>query len=96
MPTAPPHQARLNVRLTQELKQTIADAAATLGQTVSEFAVSTLVREARQVLQDAQITRLSKRDRDRVLKALNDTEAKPNAALRAAARRYKKYREQSR
>ena len=49
-------------------------------------------REARQVLQDAQITRLSNRDRDDFLKALNSIDAKPNAALKAAARRYGKLR----
>ncbi|HEY4263447.1 MAG TPA: DUF1778 domain-containing protein, partial [Schlesneria sp.] len=61
-----------------------------LGQTVSEFAISTVVREARQVLQNAQITRLSNRDRDRFLSALDAADAKPNAALKTAARRYGK------
>ncbi|MFV0444181.1 MAG: DUF1778 domain-containing protein [Planctomycetaceae bacterium] len=84
--------ARINVRLPSELKQTIEEAAAALGQTVSEFTVSTIVQEARQVLQAAQVTSLSQRDRDRFLAALNDTEAKPNAALKAAARRYGKRR----
>jgi len=39
--------ARLNFRLPEELKATIEKAAAQLGQSVSDFAVSTLVREAR-------------------------------------------------
>ena len=84
--------ARINVRLPSALKQTIEDAASALGQTVSEFAISTLIREARQVLQDAEITRLSNRDRDRFLKALDSADAKPNAALKSAARRYRKLR----
>jgi uncharacterized protein (DUF1778 family) len=84
--------ARINVRLSSELKQTIEEAAAALGQTVSEFAVSTVVREARQVLQQAQVTRLSNRDRDRFLEALDAVDSKPNAALKAAARRYGKRR----
>jgi uncharacterized protein (DUF1778 family) len=82
--------ARINVRLPSELKQTIEEAAAALGQTVSEFTISTVVQEARQVLQAAQVTRLSQRDRDRFLEALDDVDATPNAALRAAARRYGK------
>lgn len=82
--------ARINVRLTSELKETIEQAAAALGQTVSEFTVSTVVQEARQVLEAAQITKLSQRDRDRFLAALDDAEALPNAALKAAARRYAK------
>lgn len=86
------NNARINVRLPSDLKQTIEDAATALGQTVSEFAVSTVVREARRVLQNAQITRLSNRDRDRFLEALDSADAKPNAALKAAARRYGKLR----
>lgn len=86
------NDARINVRLPSELKQTIEEAASALGQTVSEFAISTVVREARQVLQDARITRLSNRDRDDFLKALDAIDAKPNAALKTAARRYGKLR----
>ena len=92
MATVPRSDARINVRLSSELKQTIEAAASALGQTVSEFAISTVVREARQVLHDAQITRLSNRDRDNFLKALDSIDAKPNAALKAAARRYGKRR----
>jgi len=92
MATISRNDARINVRLPSELKRTIEEAASALGQTVSEFAISTVVREARQVLQDAQITRLSNRDRDRFLSALDAADAKPNAALRAAARRYGKLR----
>ena len=92
MATASRNDARINVRLPSELKQTIEEAASALGQTVSEFAISTVVREARQVLQDAQITRLSNRDRDRFLAALDAANVKPNAALKAAARRYGKLR----
>lgn len=90
MPPTIAAEARINVRLSGELKQTIEEAAAALGQTVSEFTVSTIVREARQVLQEARVTRLSNRDRDRFLAALDAADAKPNRALRAAARRYKK------
>ena len=86
------NNARINVRLPVELKQTIEEAAAALGQTVSEFAISTVVREARQVLHNAQITRLSNQDRDRFLKALDAKDSRPNAALKAAARRYGKLR----
>jgi uncharacterized protein (DUF1778 family) len=84
--------ARINVRLPSELKQTIEAAAAALGQSVSEFAVSTVVREARQVLQETRVTRLSNRDRDRFLEALDAVDLKPNAALKTAAKRYGKRR----
>lgn len=82
------NDARIDIRLPRELKQTIEAAATVLGQTVSEFALSTVIREARQVLQDAQITRLSNRDRDQFLRALDDADFQPNAALKAAAARH--------
>jgi uncharacterized protein (DUF1778 family) len=84
------NDARINVRLAGELKSTIEEAAAALGQTVTEFTVSSVVREARRVLEDARMTRLSNRDRDLFLAALDAEDAKPNATLRAAARRYQK------
>ena len=82
--------ARINVRLSSDLKQLVEEAAVALGQTVSDFTISTLVREARQVIQDTQFTRLSNRDRDVFLAVLDSSDAKPNDALKAAARRYKK------
>ncbi len=86
------NDARINVRLPRELKQIIEDAATVLGQTVTEFAIATVIREARRILKDVQITRLSNRDRNRFVKALDDADAKPNPALKAAARRYGKLR----
>ena len=80
--------ARLNVRLPNELKQTIEEAAAVLGQSISEFTISAAVREARHVIQDARVTQLSNRDRDAFLSALDAADAKPNDALKKAARRY--------
>ena len=82
---------RLNVRLPSELKDVIEEAATALGQSVSEFAVSTLVQQARTVIERRNVTVLSNRDRDRFLAILDDAEARPNAALVKAARRYKKH-----
>ena len=90
MATSSTNDARINFRLPSELKQIIEQAASELGQTVSDFTVSTLVREAREVLQQTQQTRLSNEDRNLFLKALESADAKPNDALKAAARRYKK------
>ncbi len=83
------NDARLNFRLPAELKETIKEAAAHLGQTVSDFAVSTLVQTARHVLQEHQVTRLSRRDRDALIALLDDADARPNKALRTGAKRYK-------
>ncbi len=82
--------ARLNFRLPTDLKKVIEEAAATLGQSVSDFAVSTLVRQARTVIEQRNVTVLSNRDRDRFIALLDDAEARPNPALLKAAKRYKK------
>lgn len=81
--------ARLNFRLTRELKKTIEDAAAQTGQTVSDFAISTLVQASRRILHEEQVTRLSERDRQLFFEMLDDESTKPNAALVKAAKRYK-------
>jgi uncharacterized protein (DUF1778 family) len=87
-----PSDARLNFRLPAELKQTIEEAAARTGQSVSDFAVSTLVRTAREVIEQERITRLSNRDRDVFISLLDDKDARPNKALTAAARKHKNSR----
>ena len=78
----------LNVSLPSEMKQTIEEAAAALGQTASEFALSAAIREARHVLEEVHVTKLSNRDRDRFLQALNAVDSAPPSALRDAAQRY--------
>lgn len=90
MTTTTRNDARINVRISSDLKHTIEEAAAALGQSVSEFTISTVVREARQVLKESKVTCLSNRDRDLFLKMLDDVDRKPNAALKAAANRYRK------
>ena len=82
--------ARLNFRLPSDLKEVIEEAAASLGQSVSDFAVSTLVQQARSVIEQRNGTTLSDRDRDRFITLLDDAEARPNAALVKAAKRYKR------
>lgn len=84
------NDARLNVRLPAGLKRTIEDAAALLGQTVNDFAVSTLVHTARQVVRDQRVTVLTQRDWELFTAIIDDTSAKPNKAMLAAAKRYKR------
>ena len=76
---------RLVLRLAPEVKTLIERAASTLGQTVAEFAVSQLVRDARNVLRDREITTLSGRDRQVFLAILGE-DTEPNAALKKAAK----------
>jgi len=87
------NDARLSLRLPSEWKRTIEEAAAQLGLSVTDFAVATLVEDARQVLARHQATELSSRDRDLFLALLDDADTGPNEALRAAAQRYNKRRE---
>jgi uncharacterized protein (DUF1778 family) len=86
---ATPNDARLNFRLPTELKQTIEEAAARMGQSVSEFAVSTQVRTARDVIEQESFTRPTNRDRDVLVSLLDGKEVHPIEALTAAARKYK-------
>ena len=74
--------ARLNFRLPAEVKTTIEEAAACLGQSVSDFAVSVLAQTARNVLEQRQVTRLSKRDRDAFVAILDAADAQPNKRRR--------------
>ncbi len=89
MSTAGKNDARLNFRLPGELKRTIEQAAAHLGQSVSDFAVSALVQNARQVIEQHDVTQLSDRDRDVFISLLDDVDAGPNRALSAAAKKYR-------
>ncbi len=82
--------ARLNFRLAGELKKTIEEAAAQMGQTVSDFAISTLVQTARRILHEQQVTRLSERDRRVFAEVLDDQSTKPNQVLVKAVKRYRK------
>ncbi len=90
MTTTAKNDARLNFRLSAELKEVIEQAAAHTGQTVSDFAVSTLVQSARTIIKEHDRTELTSRDRDIFVALLDDSKAKPNKALAAAARKYKK------
>jgi uncharacterized protein (DUF1778 family) len=79
--------ARLSFRVDPAIKSLIERAARYSGETVTSYAISALVRDARQVVQAHELTVLSDRDRDRFL-ALLDNPPEPNEALRRAAGRY--------
>ncbi|MBC8372800.1 MAG: DUF1778 domain-containing protein [Phycisphaerae bacterium] len=83
------HNTRLDVRLAGEHKKLIQQAAELLGQSISAFTVSTLVQEAQQVVERFSSLRLSDRDRDLFLDAL-DNPPEPNERLRRAARAHAK------
>jgi uncharacterized protein (DUF1778 family) len=81
---------RLDVRLPLDQKVEIEQAASELGMTVSSFILETVRRRARQVIREHTRIELSNRDRDRFFAALDDTDARPNAALLRAADDHKR------
>ncbi|HZY85668.1 MAG TPA: DUF1778 domain-containing protein [Gemmataceae bacterium] len=83
------NEARVDFRLTRQAKAVIEEAAALTGQSLSDFAVSTLLEKANEVLSATRIRSLSERDAQIFLSVL-DSENRPNKALRKAAAWYKK------
>lgn len=83
------HEARLEFRLSREAKQKIEKAALVNGQSVSDFAASTLLREAGDVLASHNVTVLSERDWE-LFTALLDNPPAPSQALVKAAADYKR------
>ncbi len=88
MGTAVTRNARLEFRAAAAQKELIERAAFLTGQTVSAYAVSTLVENATQVVEYANRIKLGERDRELFL-ALLDADAEPNEALRKAAADYR-------
>ena len=86
MATLPKNDARLNFRLNSRQKDLIERAACITGQSVSDFATSTLVERARRIVEHHTV--LSNRDRD-IFLAMLDADPEPNAALKRAVKRYK-------
>lgn len=81
--------ARMDFRLRPDLKDRIEKAASVSGKSVTDFAVSTLVETADDILERYHVAELSNRDRDMFLSIL-DQEAKPNEKLLRAAKTYEK------
>lgn len=82
------NEERMDFRLGNEHKALIEKAAAYSGESLTGFAVSTLVREARRVVEEHEVVALSARDRDRFLELLDNPPA-PREALRLAAQRHR-------
>ena len=83
-------KTRLDFRLDVDSKEVITQAAHVSGKSLSEFAVSSLVQSAQEVLEKHQTITFSNRDFDAFLEAI-DSEEGPNEALKQAAERYKRH-----
>lgn len=87
LPNTP--SSRLDFRISPEHKALIERAASAQGQTVSNFAIATLLKAAEEAIHSETMRVLSARDGRRFL-VMIDAAAAPNAALKAAAARYVK------
>lgn len=86
--TTSPKSDRIEFRLPAQVKQTIVQAAEHAGQSLTDFAVSSLTAKAEAIIQQHERTMLTRRDRDLFLKLLDASS--PNQALEDAARVYKR------
>lgn len=82
------NSTRLDFRVSPRHKSLIERAASARGQTVTSFAIATLVSAAEEAVQHETERTLSARDARVFLAALAES-AEPNAALKAATKRYK-------
>ncbi len=82
----PSKTERLEVRLSPEHKRLIESAAVASGQPLSSFAVSQLIERAEEILARHHQTVLAGRDQKLFLEII-DSNDKPTAALRRAAKR---------
>lgn len=83
-----PPSARLDFRISPEHKSLIERAASAQGQTVSSFAIATLIKASEDAIRSETARTLSAHDTQTFL-AMLDAPGEPNAAINAAARTYK-------
>jgi uncharacterized protein (DUF1778 family) len=81
--------ARLEARISVEQKSLIEQAAAFEGRTVTDFVVQAVDRAARQVVQEHATLRLNREQSRSFVERLLTAE-RPNARLKAAARKHKR------
>ncbi|MCC5787818.1 MAG: DUF1778 domain-containing protein [Phycisphaerales bacterium] len=86
-----PQSARLDFRLSPEHKALIEQAATSVGQTVSSFAIAALLKASNEAIRSETTLKLSARD-SRIFLDLLDDEGEPNEALKTAADRYREER----
>jgi uncharacterized protein (DUF1778 family) len=88
--SVPSKSERVDLRLATDQKRLIEQAAAVSGQTVRGFILGSTLERAREIIRDSIVIALSARDRERLLAALDDENARPGPALLRAARRHRR------
>jgi uncharacterized protein (DUF1778 family) len=87
MPTATLDRGRITARVPLAVQETLEMAASLTGATLNQFVVQTALREAERIIEQERVIRLSARDTQAFLAAL-DKPLPPNAALKAALKNY--------
>jgi uncharacterized protein (DUF1778 family) len=88
MATSPNRAARLEARITPEVRRQLKRAAELQGRSLSDFVVSAAVEEAQRTIERTHVILLSIDDHDRLMEALRNPPP-PNAALREAFARHR-------
>jgi uncharacterized protein (DUF1778 family) len=84
-PQPRPRFARLEARISPDQKDLFQKAAALEGRTLTDFVVGCVVREAKRIVQENEVIKLSERDRQVFVEALLNPPP-PNKALLKAAK----------
>jgi uncharacterized protein (DUF1778 family) len=79
---------RITVRVSEDVRATVEQAAELLGATVNQFVVQTAYQEAQRILERESVIRLSQKDARRILARL-DSPPKPAKALKDAIRTFR-------
>lgn len=87
MATASVDRGRNTARVPAEVQKTLEIAAGMVGATLNQFIVQTALREAERIIEQERVIRLSDRDADAFLSAL-DNPPPPNEDLMAALQDY--------
>jgi len=85
--TASVDRGRITARVPAEVQKTLELAASMVGATVNQFVVQSALREAERIIEQERVIRLSARDAEAFLRAI-DASMPPNEALSAAIQDY--------
>jgi uncharacterized protein (DUF1778 family) len=81
-------RARITARVSENVRETLEQAAELVGATVNQFVVQTAYLEAQRVIERESVIRLSQKDARKVL-ALLDNPPKPNKHLKDAVKMFR-------
>lgn len=87
MTTTTVERGRVSARVPAQVQETLELAAAMVGATVNQFMVQTALREAERIIEQERVIRLSARDSEMFIQALENPPP-PNTKLKSALQHY--------